>query len=61
MDLVRQSGLFAKPRQNRRPKGTRLQQEARIGWLFLSPWIIGFVLLKALPILASLVFSFTNF
>lgn len=40
---------------------TRLQQEARIGWLFLSPWIIGFVLLKALPILAALVFSLTDF
>ncbi len=40
---------------------TRLQQEARVGWLFLSPWIIGFVLLKALPILAALVFSLTDF
>lgn len=46
----------------RRPTGlTRLQQEARIGWLFLSPWIIGFVLLKALPILAALIFSLTDF
>jgi multiple sugar transport system permease protein len=32
-----------------------------IGWLFLSPWIIGFVLLKALPILAALIFSLTDF
>ena len=42
-------------------KGNHLQQEARIGLLFLSPWLIGFVLLKALPILAALVFSFTDF
>lgn len=42
-------------------KLTRLQQEARIGWLFLSPWIIGFVLLKALPILAAFIFSVTDF
>jgi len=42
-------------------KGDRLQQEARIGLLFLSPWLIGFVLLKALPILAALIFSFTDF
>lgn len=40
---------------------THLQQEARIGWLFLSPWIIGFVLFKALPILAAFVFSLTDF
>jgi len=40
---------------------TRLQQEARIGWLFLSPWIIGFILLKALPILAAFIFSLTDF
>lgn len=40
---------------------TRLQKEALIGWLFISPWVIGFVLLKALPILAALVFSLTDF
>jgi len=45
----------------RKQPPTRLQQEARIGWLFLSPWIIGFILLKALPILAALVLSLTDF
>ena len=43
------------------PTRTRLQQEARIGWLFLSPWIIGFILLKALPILAAFIFALTDF
>jgi ABC-type sugar transport system permease subunit len=43
------------------PRRTRLQQEARIGWLFIAPWVIGFILLKALPILAALVFSLTDF
>jgi oligogalacturonide transport system permease protein len=43
------------------PKLTRLQQEARIGLLFLSPWLIGFILLKALPILAAFVFALTDF
>jgi ABC-type sugar transport system permease subunit len=43
------------------PKRTRLQQEARIGWLFIAPWVVGFILLKALPILAALVFSLTDF
>jgi len=42
-------------------KPTRLQQETRVGLLFLGPWLIGFVLLKALPILAALVFSLTDF
>jgi ABC-type sugar transport system permease subunit len=29
--------------------------------LFLSPWLLGFILLKALPIVAALVFSLTDF
>ncbi len=37
------------------------QRESLVGLLFLSPWIIGFVLLKAIPILTALGFSFTNF
>jgi len=32
-----------------------------MGFLFLSPWIVGFVLLKLVPILGALGFSFTNF
>lgn len=43
------------------PMRTRLQQEARIGLLFLSPWILGFILLKALPILAAFIFALTDF
>jgi ABC-type sugar transport system permease subunit len=35
--------------------------EATIGFLFLLPWLLGFLIFKALPILASLGFSFTNF
>lgn len=39
-----------------------LQQQQRLwGWLFLSPWIIGFVVFTAAPILASLLFTFTEF
>jgi multiple sugar transport system permease protein len=40
---------------------TRLQREGLIGLLFLSPWILGFLLLKLVPILVALGFSFTNF
>lgn len=58
MDIVQQEGKLSKIKS---PRGTRLQQEARIGLLFLAPWLIGFVLLKALPILAALVLSLTDF
>ena len=58
MDVAKQGGLWTKIKP---AKPTRLQQEARIGLLFLAPWLIGFALLKALPILAALVFSLTNF
>ncbi len=58
MDIVHRSGIF---KENKPVKRTRLRQEALVGLLFLSPWIIGFIALKALPILASLVFSFTDF
>lgn len=58
MDVAKQSGLWTKIKP---AKPTRLQQEARIGLLFLAPWLIGFVLLKALPILAAFIFSLTDF
>ena len=58
MDVTEQDSKLLKIKS---PKGTRLQQEARIGLLFLSPWLIGFVLLKALPILAAFIFSLTDF
>lgn len=36
------------------------RREARQGLLFLSPWIIGFVVFTAFPMLATLAFSFSN-
>jgi ABC-type sugar transport system permease subunit len=35
--------------------------EATVGFLFLLPWLVGFILFKMIPILAALGFSFTNF
>jgi ABC-type sugar transport system permease subunit len=35
--------------------------EAIVGFLFILPWLLGFILLKAVPILAALGFSFTDF
>ena len=49
-----------------RPKTARANQGLRrsegvIGLLFLSPWILGYLLLKVFPILTALWYSFTNF
>lgn len=39
-----------------------LQRQQQIwGWVFIAPWIIGFMVFTFLPIVASLIFSFTNF
>ncbi len=49
---------------NSRPRPRRLRlarRQALTGFLFISPWVIGFILLKLAPILASLVLSFTDF
>lgn len=42
-------------------KFTLEQQQRRWGWIFLSPWIIGFFAFTFFPIVASLIFSFTDF
>jgi multiple sugar transport system permease protein len=36
------------------------RREARQGYLFISPWIVGFLVFTALPMLATLVFTFLN-
>jgi ABC-type sugar transport system permease subunit len=58
MDLAQQGTSLSKTRPAR---FNRRQHEARIGLLFLAPWLIGFILLKALPILAALGLSLTDF
>jgi multiple sugar transport system permease protein len=43
-------------------RGRNLQEQQRLwGWIFLSPWIIGFLAFTLFPMIASLIFSFTNF
>jgi len=42
-------------------KNTYHARRARIGLALISPWLLGFVLLKLGPILASFVFSLTDF
>lgn len=42
-------------------RSTQQRRNLRNGLLFASPWIIGFVLLTAAPIVAALYYSFTEF
>ena len=54
---------IASPRRWRlgRPRMTPLaRREARQGYLFISPWIIGFLAFTALPMLATFAFTFLN-
>lgn len=37
------------------------QWEAIAGLIFISPWLLGFILLKLIPILTAFFFSFTDF
>jgi ABC-type sugar transport system permease subunit len=47
-----------------RLRGPRLhtlaRREARQGYLFISPWIVGFLVFTAIPMLATLAFTFLN-
>lgn len=45
----------------RKKLGKLARFEAQWGLIFLSPWIIGFLFLTFIPMLASLAFSFTNY
>jgi len=43
-------------------KASGLMRQQRIwGWIFLSPWIIGFLAFTAFPIIISFIFTFTDF
>lgn len=48
-------------REGRRPATPMERREARWGFAFISPWIVGFVLFWMIPMLASLVFSVLDF
>ena len=44
-----------------KPLKPRLRYDRLFGMLLISPWLVGFILFKLLPILASLGISFTDF
>src|SRR6187431_3142759 len=49
----------ARPRSVPRFSGLAWRR-ARWGYVFIAPWVIGFVLFTALPMIATLLFSFSN-
>jgi multiple sugar transport system permease protein len=49
----------ARPRSFPRFSGLAWRR-ARWGYIFIAPWLIGFVVFTALPMVATLLFSFTN-
>ncbi len=50
------------PQRRSSPRwGSARAEEARAGWLAISPWIIGFAIFTLGPILASLYFSLNNY
>jgi ABC-type sugar transport system permease subunit len=51
------TGASLRSRERMTPLARR---EARWGLLFLSPWILGFLAFTALPMVATLLFTFTN-
>lgn len=43
------------------PRRRRFSEEKAAGYLFILPWVIGFLIFTAWPILASIYFSFTEY
>jgi multiple sugar transport system permease protein len=60
MQSTKLASTSCKSPQPQRPS-SRLRYDKRFGLLLISPWLIGLLLFKLLPILASLAISFTDF
>jgi ABC-type sugar transport system permease subunit len=52
--------MTAIPLPRRRPMSRLSRIEARWGYIFIAPWIIGFLLFTFLPMAATFVFTLTN-
>ena len=53
--------VSTKTQSQSRPRSSRLSRQRTMeGWLFASPWILGFILWTVGPMIASLVISFTE-
>lgn len=59
--LERIAATAAPPPTRRAKRSPRRRSDARAGYAFLSPWLLGFLLLTAGPMLASLYLAFTDY
>ena len=48
------------PSSKKPPRITLARREAIWGWIFISPWLIGFLFLTLAPMVATFIFTFTN-
>ena len=55
------SNVLAAQSGKRKKHPGLLQYRQRWGWIFISPWIIGFLLFYFLPMIASFIFSLFDF
>jgi multiple sugar transport system permease protein len=51
----------ASARRVRRHRSEYARKESRAAWIMLTPWLLGLMLITAIPMVASLVLSFTNY
>jgi multiple sugar transport system permease protein len=51
----------SRAQQPRGKLGKMARKEARLGYLFIAPWIIGFLFFTLLPIFSSFYYSFTRY
>jgi len=53
--------LYAPPVTTAKAQRMSLEKSQRLwGWIFLSPWVIGFTAFTLIPMVASLIFTFTD-
>lgn len=59
---MQQTALEPKSKTSRKKKAMTLRRKESLqGWVFIAPWIIGFLFISGGPILFSLFGSFTNY
>ena len=57
-------GYSERKRESERPCAVKVRKYPRTckwGLLFIMPWLVGFLLLEAYPLVMSLIYSFTDF
>ena len=52
---------IAQTTSKQQPKPSRPLDQQRWGYIFIAPWLIGFLLFTLLPVIATLIFAFTDY